>query len=136
MTIVIASTIQQSPASTENVPPGGIILLPGFVHEAEEGIDSSPGKMYRKAGLSISYDIGLGAGNSAAARHKENPTDYYQVQRFGGHHVEVTMRKDGRTIVTIDYWANFFADVSNSSELTDFLLTVLTYPLPRDAKAK
>src|SRR5438309_1303373 len=43
-------------------PPGNMKLLPGYVHEARRGIDSRVGVIYKKDGLSISYDIGRMAG--------------------------------------------------------------------------
>ena len=47
-------------AAGETPLPGGLAieLLPGYTHQELQGIDSTVGKLVKKDGLTISYEIG------------------------------------------------------------------------------
>src|SRR5688572_24086317 len=65
--IFAVTTLAAAPkaAPDADAPPGGIRLLEGYQHKREQGIDSSPGRIWKDGGLIIAYDIGMMAGNYA-----------------------------------------------------------------------
>src|SRR5262245_14582093 len=74
-------------------PPGGMLLLPGYEHERQRGIDTLVGRIWKKDGLVIHYDIGRLAGNYAQSRGKDNPA-WSKEQTVGGRKVQVCLTRD------------------------------------------
>jgi hypothetical protein len=80
-TIVFAMTAT-GPASADEARLGGMRLLEGYEHQPLQGFDSIVGKISKKGGLEISYEIGsvpkLGApqfGGQFSDRPKLTPKD-------------------------------------------------------------
>jgi hypothetical protein len=115
------------PASVPSTPPpGGIELLPGWSHRAEQGFDTAVGTIWRADGLEINYDIGFLAGQDAA--DTTYPFVWTRKQIVHGYPVQITMR-DRRYLQVLfpDMAANFSAHVPTEQDLTDVLLIVLSY---------
>lgn len=132
----IYSFSQTKPRDLPNLPPpGNIKLLPNYTFERKQGIDSSVGTFSKKDGLSIGYDIGRMAGNyvkSVYSREKQN-TVWLKTQIINGQELTLLYLKNGKIYASFkDSYANFFADVKNDEELTDFLLIVSTYDSKED----
>jgi len=127
-------------------------LLPGFVHERRQGIDSRVGVIYKEGGLSIGYDIGRMAGVYASQYFPEHfeqikkqtnlnadaiereikflqdKIEWRQRQEINGDEVLIVHLKDSTLIASfVNSTANFTAKVHSGDEIADFLLTVLTY---------
>ena len=145
-----AQTISRTPIQAP--PPGNIQLLPGFVHQRRQGIDSRVGVIYKEGGLSIGYDIGRMAGVYASQYFPEhfeqirkqtnlNPeaiereiqflqdkVEWRQRQKVGRDELLVVFLKDSTLIASfVNSTANFTAKARSGNEIADFLLTVLTY---------
>jgi hypothetical protein len=75
--------------------------------------------------------MGMLAGNQAEHVRDRSPDAYFQTQVVDGHKVEVSISTAGRAIATIDGDCNFFADAKSFQDLSDFLLTVTTFPIQR-----
>jgi hypothetical protein len=110
--------------------PGNIRLLPGYVHQRGQGIDSSVGSISRKGGLVIEYNIGRLAGVYTDCKDC-GWTDgelWRRNQIISGREVKIVLTKSKRLVISFpDTHANFYATVSSESDLTDALLMVLTY---------
>ncbi len=113
-------------AQGQDKPPGSIKLLPGYSHQALRGIDTRVGKISRKDGLTIQYDIGTLAGNYAEARKDE--AVWFKVQVLNGQTVHVAFTNDKTLYVTFTNGpANFYATVKTEEDLADVLLMLSTY---------
>ncbi len=110
--------------------PGNITLLPGYAHEAREGVDSTVGQIGKPGGLTVNYDIGPMAAtyvHSVVKSEKQNIV-WLKTQRVNGQQLSVLLLENGQIYATFaDSFANFVATVKTEGELTDFLLTVMTY---------
>lgn len=60
---MLLSTFTMSLAQRSNDPPGSIKLVVGYTHQRMQGIDTRVGKITKRNGLEISYDIGRLAGD-------------------------------------------------------------------------
>jgi len=109
-------------------PPGGMLLLPGYTHVREQGIDTTVGRIARKGGPRIGYDIGFLAGDKAAEFAERGPL-WTKLQVMNGHIVRVTMVSGGYLFATFqDDTANFEASsVRTPEDLADVLLMISTY---------
>jgi len=116
---------------TGDAPPGGIVLLPEYAHTSEQGIDSSVGRIWKANGITIRYDIGKMAGNHVEQVRTRSPQAYYQAQEVNGRKVTIAIEHQRHVVMTVDGNANFSADVTSYQELSDVILTVMTYPIPR-----
>jgi hypothetical protein len=118
------------PRPTPIPPPGNIKLLPEYVHERKQGIDTDVGLISKKDGLSIRYDIGDLAGNyaiRAQEREKQNLL-WYRWQEVNGQRLLITHLKDGTIYASFyETRANFISIVKTNEELVDFLMMIMTY---------
>ena len=118
--------------------PGGMQLLPGYVHTRLQGFDSVPGRIEKKGGLTIQYDIGaipkLGAPSfggqftdhpkSVAAKERQ----WYKEHQVGGQEVHLAYTKKNALLVSFpESGINFSVEVKNTEEMTDALLMILSY---------
>ena len=110
--------------------PGGIRLLPGFVHRSHQGIDSRVGEIVGTSGLRILYDIGEMAGvytNCKTCGWIDGEL-WRRKQQIDGHQVVIVYTKARRIIVSFpESKANFYATANSRSDITDVLLMVLTF---------
>lgn len=107
-------------------PPGGIRLLGGYVHETLQGKDSRVGRISKKGGMTIKYDIGKLAGNYALSQSKS--AQWFREQRVARQLVQIAFSKEGTVYITFPRAAaNFFASVKTPSDMADVLLMVLTF---------
>jgi hypothetical protein len=111
--------------------PGGMKLLPGYEHTKRRGIDTDVGKITKKDGLTIEYDIGGLAGNYAKNAAKGKPL-WYKQQTVGKQKFDVCLSKERTLYVTADGFANFYAKVKTDEDIADVLLMALTYDLPAE----
>ena len=120
----VASALAEDPVGTA---PGGMKLLTGYRHQSLQGIDTRVGKIWKKDGLTIHYDIGLLAGNYAKSQAKEAPV-WHKEQVLGGRSVHLTFAKNKTLFVTLqEENANFYAAVKSEEDTADVLLMVLSY---------
>jgi hypothetical protein len=131
-----------STAAAQTALPGGfeISLLPGYTHAPLQGIDSIVGKITKKDGLEIMYEIGrvpaagglrLGGdySNRAAAVPEQNRL-WLKEQTIGGRKFSIAYDKDHRlTISTANdkQGVNFSTVAKSEEELADVLLMVLSF---------
>lgn len=113
-------------AQTPEGFPGNIQILPGYQHQRLRGIDSVVGRISRKDGLTIQYDVGSAAGNYAE-KAKED-CKWFKEQTLSGNPVQIALKKNNELVVTFpDSSANFVSSIRNEEDITDVLLMVLTY---------
>jgi hypothetical protein len=129
------------PASGQTLLPGGfeIRLLPGFTHEPLQGIDSIVGRIAKKDGVQIQYEMGripqgtLRLGGdfvNQALQLPEKERLWLKEQIAGGRKVHVAYSKEQRLIVSTasaTEGVNFTAVARTPSEVADVLLMVLTF---------
>jgi hypothetical protein len=115
--------------------PTGVVLLPGFVHEPLEGIDSKVGRISKEDGLTVFYDIGEFAGAYATGNIATGDSGsrlWLKTYKHLGHRVDVTLVDTGRLVVSFTYdsepfFANFMGTVDNDEEIAEFLVMVMGY---------
>ena len=108
--------------------PGGIVLLPGFAHQPERGIDTKVGRISQEGGLTIRYDIGALAGNYATSQVR-NPL-WAREQQHGAGIAYITLDVNRSLYVTFvdgESVANFYATVRGEEDIADFLTMVLGF---------
>lgn len=119
-------------------PPGGVQLLSGYTHESLQGIDSRPGKITKKGGLEIMYDIGripqpggfaLGGDYSDWTRQtQEKDRRWYREQTINNQPVHLVYSKDKRLVVSFPKGGiNFSCEARTEADLVDALLITLSY---------
>ena len=130
-TILLCGTIGF--AQGADAPPGSIKLLPGYTHHRLRGIDTQVGKISRKDGLSIEYDIGESAGDYAESQKAD--AAWFKQQVINGQAVQVAFKKDKQLIVTFTNGpANFFATIKSEEDMADVLLMLSTYTPDKKSK--
>src|SRR5262249_42950133 len=129
--LVLASVHAEPPEG-----PGGIRLLPGYQHEEGRGIDTRVGRIWKKDGMEIHYDIGRLAGNYAKgkASDKDGKKLWHKEQTVAGRKIDLAMTKDRVLYVTVAGPSNFYATVKNDEDIADLLLMVLSYDEPKAKK--
>jgi hypothetical protein len=111
-------------------PPGGIRLIKGYTHKTLQGIDTRVGRISKKGGVTINYDIGHLAGNYAVMESKR--AQWFRERRVAGEIVQIAFSKKGKVYITFPRAnANFDANIKTPTEMADVLLMVLTF---RDKK--
>ena len=124
--VLLATTCTAQP----DAAPGNIRLLPGYVHQSGQGIDSVVGSIARKGGLVIEYDIGRLAGVYTDCKDCgwTNGELWRRNQVIRGHEVKIVFTKSKRLVISFpDAHANFYATIRSDADLTDALWMVLTY---------
>ncbi len=134
--------------SAEENRLGGMRLLPGYQHEKLQGIDSVVGRIVKKKGLTIMYEIGeipqggLRFGGSFLDRPKQTPKQqlkWYREQMVNGQPMHIAYLKNKSLLVSFpesikDHGINFHVDnVKSMKEMADVLLMLTTFP---EAKVK
>jgi hypothetical protein len=127
--LVIVSCAASQLIAQADTAPGGIRLLPGYVHHRNQGIDSTVGAITRNGGLTIKYDIGEMAGVYAKrGSFWTKGESWRQEQTVNGHRVLIVSTVSHRLVISFPEGnANFYATVHSRAELTDMLLMVLTF---------
>jgi hypothetical protein len=134
--IVLALSVSYSFAQTKTLvltqttlPPGNIKLLPGYIHERKQGIDTVVGTISKKDGLAISYDIGENARNCAEYIHSKEKQNLVWIknQKVNNYEATIILLKNGNIYATHNEYANFISNVKTNEEIADFLLMVMTY---------
>src|SRR5437762_1753735 len=84
-------------AQNQTVPPGGIVLLPGYQHErVPTPRDSRNGRIWKDQGLSISYQTGGMAGNRVTG----NPNlQWSKEQTVVGNRLQIGLTRERMLIV-------------------------------------
>jgi hypothetical protein len=130
-----------SPAFADDARIGGMQLLSGYTHQPLQGFDSIVGKVSKKDGLQISYDIGSipkpgglafgGQFSDRAKKTQKNQLHWYKEQVVNGQPMHVAHRKDGYLLLTFPKKGiNFSAKVASTEDVAEVLLMILTYPNP------
>jgi hypothetical protein len=131
--------------AAERPAPGNVQLLPGYAHEPLQGFDSVVGKITKKGGLTINYEIGRvpkpgglaigGDFSNAAVRAPEKDRRWLKQQVVAGEPVDIVWMKNDTLIASFPKsGANFTTTAKTPEELADALLIVLSYPGPKPAK--
>jgi hypothetical protein len=127
-------------------PPGGLKLLSGYIHEPQQGFDSIVGRIFKKDGITISYEVGRvraagglaigGDFSSAVERLPKDDVKWSREQTVAGQLMQVALTKKDVLYVTFPKMGtNFNATVKSMDDLSDTLLMLVTYPEPRKADA-
>ena len=131
-------------ASAEDDRLQGIQLLPGYKHEKLQGIDSIVGRIVKKKGLTISYEIGgipkgpFAFGGSFSDRPKKTPkklVKWYREQMVNGQPMHIAYLKSKALLVSFpksipNKGINFYvAKVETMEEMADALLMLSTFPI-------
>ena len=114
-------------------------LLPGYVHQPLQGFDSIVGKITKKDGLQINYEIGgipkpggLRLGGQFSDRPKLTPKNqvrWYREQIINGQPVHLAYRKDNFLLVSYPKKGiNLSVKIRTADEMAEALLMILTYP--------
>lgn len=115
-----------SPAQLHAAGAAGVRIHPGYTHQRLRGIDTQVGKIVRKDGLAIQYDIGQSAGNYATSR--KNDATWFKEQMVRNQTVQIAYQKDKELVVTFTMGpANSVATPKNEDDLAEILLILLTY---------
>ena len=139
-TLLLAATTASSTLAADS-QIGGMRLLPGYVHQPLQGFDSIVGKITKKGGLVISYEIGgipkpggLQLGGQFSDRPKRTPKNqlrWYREQIVNGQPVHLAYRKDNYLLVSYPKKGmNLSVKLSTTEEMVEALLMILTYPNP------
>lgn len=139
--MLFLGVIAAGPTSAADARLGGMRLLKGYKHQALQGFDSIVGKISKKDGLQISYEIGglpkpggLRLGGQFSDRPKLTPKNrvrWYLEQTVNGQPVHLAYRKDNILLVSFPKKGmNFTATVRSADEMAEALLMILTYPNP------
>lgn len=122
----------------------GMQLLPGYQHEKLQGIDSIVGRIVKKKGLTISYEIGgipkgqFRFGGSFTDRPKNSPkklTKWYREQMVNGQPMHIAYLKNKTLLVSFpksipNKGINFHvAKVETIEQIADVLLMLSTFPI-------
>jgi hypothetical protein len=140
LTCLLVVTVM-TPAIGETPFPSGLTieLLPDYTHQPLQGIDSIVGKVAKKNGTSIQYEIG-GAVKPGAPRFGGSYTNYAQQMpaeqrewlkehKVGGRKVSVAYGKDQRLVVSTEFekvGINFTAVAKTPEEIADVLMMALS----------
>ena len=133
--------VTASPTLAADARLGGMRLLAGYQHQPLQGFDSIVGKISKKAGLQISYEIGglpkpggIRLGGQFSDRPKRTPKNqvrWYREQTVNGQPVHLAHRKDNVLLVSFPQKGmNFSVTVRSADEMAEALLMILTYPDP------
>ena len=68
-------------------PPDNITLLDGYIHIKNQGYDTSVGEISKPHGMTIRYDIGPLAGQSARKCGRKDLCHWYKAQQINGREV-------------------------------------------------
>lgn len=123
----------------DNAQLGGMRFLKGYQNQPEQGIDSKVGRIFKKDGLEIHYEIGtlpkLGVTKHSGQFSdlpKLTPKDqlnWYQEQIVCGQPVHLAHRKDNVLLISFpQLGANFRVTITSPEEMAEALLLILTYP--------
>ena len=133
--IIIALT-PMATAQVYDVRYGTFEAPAGFHFEHTGTLDSFRGKLTREAdGFTITFDIGAMAGTHMGDIRQHDCT-FYRAHRINGIPAFTGIQRagSGRKITTTIYDAkrfqdpaNFWAEIANDRDITDFLLIVLSY---------
>src|SRR6185436_2510903 len=85
---------------TVRTGPGGMRLLPGYLHEIEQGIDTCPGKIWKTGGPEILYDIGSFAADVAHSFATQPGVAWSTTQDTAKGTIAVTMTRGGYLGIT------------------------------------
>lgn len=118
--------------------PGNIKLPAGYVHEPLQGIDSIVGRITKKDGLTINYEIGRvtkpgqpALGGDFQDQAKAVPAaqrQWYQEQTIAGQQVHAAYDKQGMLIVTFPQsGVNFVTIAKTPAQVAEALLIVLSH---------
>lgn len=127
------------PKPAQPLPPGNIILLPGYSHRIGQGIDTAVGKISKENGLEIGYDIGGLAGNYALEAYANEKINlvWFKVQKTNNLQLLITYLKDGSIYATFpEQNANFVSKIKTNEDLADFLIMIMTYDSINESKTK
>ncbi|GMW01381.1 MAG: hypothetical protein AMXMBFR84_25180 [Candidatus Hydrogenedentota bacterium] len=114
-------------ADTTGTLPGSTRMLPGYIHEPLQGIDSRVGRIVKRGACTIHYDIGGMSGNYAQSAKKE--ALWYKEALFNGQPAQNSFKSDKTLIVSFPRSsANFYTTISREEDVVDFLLTTMTFP--------
>jgi hypothetical protein len=134
-------------ASAQTPLPGGheIHLLAGYEHQPLQGIDSIVGKIVKKDGLEIMYEIGRvpaggfalgGDWSNAAARVPEANRRWLKEQTIGGRKFTIAYGKDDRLTISSageKQGINLSAVAKDDEQVAEVVLMGMSFG---DAKAK
>lgn len=137
-TLLLGATVVSSTLAAD-ARLGGMRLLPGYVHQPLQGFDSIVGKITKKDGLQINYEIGgipkpggLRLGGQFSDRPKLTPKKqvrWYREQIVGGQPVHLAYRKDNILLVSYPKKGmNLSVKLHSADEMAEALLMILTYP--------
>lgn len=112
--------------------PGGMRLLPGYIHEMKQGIDTCPGKIWKTGGPDILYEIGFFANDAARSFATQPGVAWSATQRNAKSTVAVTMTRGrylGLTVTSTEGpgTASFVVQNATEEALADTLLMIMTY---------
>jgi hypothetical protein len=126
----------QEPAPASGAPaPGGILLLPGYEHIREQGIDTSVGKIVKGNRTVIRYDIGLLAGIHVNPREKYR-CSRYEEEDVRGQTMRLCVSGNEFTLVFVEASANFYGEAQDQKELIDLISMVKTFLGPHRVQTR
>jgi hypothetical protein len=143
--------VTTSAASGQTPLPRGfeINLLPGYAHQPLQGIDSIVGKLVKKDGLVINYEIGPvakkgepilgGSYVNRAMQLGEGKRLWLKEQTVGRRKFFVAYGKDRQLLVSTaseKQGVNFIAEARTPDDVADVLLMVLTFAEQQPIQAK
>jgi hypothetical protein len=134
--LVVSASIEAQTSLGSNLE---MTLLPGYVHQPLQGIDSIVGRVAKKGGLTINYDIGGvtppgaprfgGSWSNQAERYPAKQALWRQKQTIGGHDVHIVHTKSKRLIISMAFkklGINISAEARTPQDVADVLLMALT----------
>ena len=125
--------VRQNHTSHLNRSP--VMLLPGYRVSLAQGIEGGGGRISKKDGPTIEFNIGGYFGNQAMAISPDK-LSWRENQTIDGFQFDIAMTEDNLLVMSNQDGDNFSANVKNSQELTEVMLMVVTlnrsegYPIP------
>lgn len=139
--VLLAALVALSPANAQTALPSGleIELLPGYVHQPLQGIDSIVGKLSKKGGPEVLYEIGRlpkpgaprlgGDFTNQAEQLPAAQTLWRKKQKVAGREVHVAYGKDQRLVISTAFktiGVNFSSEAKTPEDVAEVLLMILT----------
>lgn len=140
ITTVLSPGIAAGGYANEGDALGGLRMLPGYEHHPTQGIDSETGKILKKGGLVLHYEIGRitppgtprigGDFENRASLSPQSQTKWSRDHEIAGQPISLALTKEDLLLASFPATGtNFYVRIESDEDLADALLMILTYPM-------
>lgn len=127
--LFLITGLGQEPAGQNKsvTPPGNVQLLDGYVLEIGAGKDAVTGNIRSRDGFAIHFVHSAVKGFYAKHFGDKAGISWTKHQKVNGRQLDLASLKSGEVVALFDHTTKFSAKPTSFAQLTDFLLTVMTY---------